>query len=145
MSIPKEPRQLMINLMYLVLTALLALNISAEVMHAFFSLEKGIKASSQIVQSNNEQVLRNIQKQAESYKTSKNDSIADAAKEVEKVTKEFVTYVEELHSQLFEGAGGPNPDDPSKPKRKKDKDITTLLFVNGPENDPKTPDAMASR
>ena len=45
MSIPKEPRQLMINLMYLVLTALLALNVSAEVMNAFFSLDKGLKNS----------------------------------------------------------------------------------------------------
>jgi hypothetical protein len=42
MSIPKEPRQLMINLMYLVLTALLALNVSAEVMNAFFSLDTGV-------------------------------------------------------------------------------------------------------
>ena len=30
MALPKEPRQKMINLMYLVLTALLALNVSAE-------------------------------------------------------------------------------------------------------------------
>ncbi len=41
MSIPKEPRQLMINIMYLVLTALLALNVSAEVMNAFFTLDEG--------------------------------------------------------------------------------------------------------
>ncbi|MEL7021424.1 MAG: gliding motility protein GldM, partial [Bacteroidota bacterium] len=45
MSIPKEPRQLMINLMYLVLTALLALNVSAEVMNAFFTLDDGNKES----------------------------------------------------------------------------------------------------
>ena len=31
MSIPKEPRQIMINLMYLVLTAMLALNVSSEI------------------------------------------------------------------------------------------------------------------
>jgi uncharacterized membrane protein len=48
MSIPKEPRQLMINLMYLVLTALLALNVSAEVMNAFFSLDKGMKESKRV-------------------------------------------------------------------------------------------------
>ena len=43
MSIPKEPRQLMINLMYLVLTALLALNVSAEVMNAFLSIDKSLE------------------------------------------------------------------------------------------------------
>ena len=57
MSIPKEPRQLMINLMYLVLTALLALNVSAEVMNAFFSLDKGMKDSGSIVDRSNEAVL----------------------------------------------------------------------------------------
>jgi hypothetical protein len=35
MSIPKENRQQMINMMYLVLTALLALNVSAEILNAF--------------------------------------------------------------------------------------------------------------
>ena len=45
MSIPKEPRQLMINLMYLVLTALLALNVSAEVMNAFKVIDDSLVAS----------------------------------------------------------------------------------------------------
>ena len=51
MSIPKEPRQLMINLMYLVLTALLALNVSAEVMNAFFTLDEGNRSTMSIVDS----------------------------------------------------------------------------------------------
>jgi hypothetical protein len=42
----------MINLMYLVLTALLALNVSAEVMNAFFSLDRGLKGSRDIVGKN---------------------------------------------------------------------------------------------
>ncbi len=37
MALPKEPRQKMINIMYLVLTALLALNVSSEILNAFIS------------------------------------------------------------------------------------------------------------
>ncbi len=48
MSIPKEPRQLMITLMYLVLMALLALNISAEIMNAFYDLEKSMMTSNKL-------------------------------------------------------------------------------------------------
>ena len=49
MSIPKEPRQLMINVMYIVLTALLALNVSAEIFNAFEMVDKGlIKANDAI-------------------------------------------------------------------------------------------------
>ena len=136
MSIPKEPRQLMINLMYLVLTALLALNVSAEVMNAFFTLEKGIKASNNIVEESNSRISAAIVKQKEAYKSTFNDSVDVAAKEVNKLTKEFVEYIEGIHKELFDGAGGPLEEDPSKPKRKKDKDITTRLLVKGPAETP---------
>ena len=45
MSIPKEPRQQMINIMYLVLIALLALNVSAEILNAFRMLNRSIDSS----------------------------------------------------------------------------------------------------
>ena len=62
MSIPKEPRQLMINLMYLVLTALLVLNVSAEVMNAFFDLDKSFKKSMMIANEDAANTHRSIQK-----------------------------------------------------------------------------------
>ena len=37
-----SPRQRMINMMYLVLTALLALNVSKEVLDSFFSVNKSL-------------------------------------------------------------------------------------------------------
>ncbi len=40
-----SPRQKMINMMYLVLTALLALNVSKEVLNSFFEVNKGISRS----------------------------------------------------------------------------------------------------
>lgn len=133
MSIPKEPRQLMINLMYLVLTALLALNVSAEVMNAFFSLDKGLKNSNQIVDSTNEQILTSINKQADAYKNERNEKFRQAAIEANKVTTDFTAYVEDIWQQLFNAAGGPSDKDPSKPKREKDKDVTTRLLVLGPD------------
>ena len=135
MSIPKEPRQLMINLMYLVLTALLALNISAEVMNAFFTLNKGISQSNDIVENTNQTLLTNIQKQADAYKNAENDQYLADAKGVKKTADEFVKYVEDLKQELFDAAGGPSEKDPEKPKRIKDKDVTTRLLV-GLENQP---------
>ena len=60
MSIPKEPRQLMINIMYLVLTALLALNVSAEILNAFKTVEKGIKNSTNAVDAKNGLVYNSL-------------------------------------------------------------------------------------
>ena len=129
MSIPKEPRQLMINLMYLVLTALLALNVSAEVMNAFFTLNKGISQSNEIVENTNQTLLSNIEKQAEAYKNEENDQYLADAKAVRTTADEFVKYVEDLKKQLFDAAGGPSEKDPERPKRIKDKDVTTRLLV----------------
>jgi gliding motility-associated protein GldM len=42
-----SPRQRMINMMYLVLTALLALNVSKEIINAFITLDEGIENSNQ--------------------------------------------------------------------------------------------------
>ncbi len=142
MSIPKEPRQLMINLMYLVLTALLALNVSAEVMNAFFSLDRGLKNSNAIVDNTNAQILANINKQADAYKNEQNEAYRQAAIRANELTQELVDYVQVVWDSLFNAAGGPNPDHPEMPKRKKDKDITTRLLVLGPDGNPKTPDAL---
>ena len=53
MALPREPRQKMINIMYLVLTAILALNVSAEVIEAFKTVDKSlINSNTNIIKSN---------------------------------------------------------------------------------------------
>mgnify|MGYP001358469035 FL=1 len=51
------PRQKMINMMYLVLTALLALNVSKEIINAFITIDEGITASNLNVIKKNQQVM----------------------------------------------------------------------------------------
>ncbi|HUQ65755.1 MAG TPA: gliding motility protein GldM [Flavitalea sp.] len=53
MALPKEPRQKMINMMYLVLTALLALNVSAEILNAFKTVNRSIDNANGVLSSNN--------------------------------------------------------------------------------------------
>ena len=48
-----SPRQKMINMMYLVLTALLALNVSKEVLNSFFEVNKGIERTTTNFNSKN--------------------------------------------------------------------------------------------
>lgn len=130
MSIPKEPRQLMINLMYLVLTALLALNVSAEVMNAFFSLDKGMKDSREIVKLNNEKLTEAIEKAAKDYPSTQAEDYKNRALKTQQITSAFVEYIEGIRKGLFEKAGGPNPKMPEQPKDIRNKDITTKMFVN---------------
>ena len=48
-----SPRQRMINMMYLVLTALLALNVSKEVLNSFFEVNLGIVKTTESLNDKN--------------------------------------------------------------------------------------------
>ena len=141
MSIPKEPRQLMINLMYLVLTALLALNVSAEVMNAFFDLDKSLKVSNKLtsdgVKSTKEGIQPLLDKKPK-LKEPLNEGIDAINTEVE----EFISYIDDVYAKLIDGSGDKNGvvDEgdyikgdmaAGKPLGKKNKDITTRLLVMG--------------
>lgn len=140
MSIPKEPRQLMINLMYLVLTALLALNVSAEVMNAFFDLDKSLVTSNSLTKQGVDATKKGIQPLLEKkplLQAPLNAGIDGVNKEV----SDFVTYVEGIKDQLIDASGDKNGthdagdyvkgDMNNKPKGKKNKDVTTRLLVMG--------------
>lgn len=127
----------MINLMYLVLTALLALNVSAEVMNAFFSLDRGLKGSRDIVEKTNDVVMENINKQADAYKKDTNEKYRNNAKEALAITADFTAYIESVRKKLFDKAGGPSKKDPAIPKDIRNKDITTRMFVLGEEGSSK--------
>ena len=140
MSIPKEPRQLMINLMYLVLTALLALNVSAEVMNAFFTLDDGNKASIATVESQLDQTVQGLKSLLSDESKAKYRPIEPAVDEVREAVKSFNSYVDELRDDLIDEAGNADgkvsEDDyivsygKKVPKGKKNKDVTTRMLVD---------------
>lgn len=126
MSIPKEPRQLMINLMYLVLTALLALNVSAEIFNAFKLVNDGIVRSSNVLDQANAEKPDRIQtlaKKAPEYQV-----YADRAVQAREISKEFVQYVRSITDYMIEQTGGWD-ERYDQPKGYKDKDITTRYLV----------------
>ena len=130
MSIPKEPRQLMINLMYLVLTAILALNVSAEIINAFFALNRGIKTSNGIVDNSNTLVKKAIDKQADAYKSPVNEGLRSKAAEAQKISKAFEAYITSVMDTMIVAAGGVNKEyTDGRPVRYKDKDVTTRMFI----------------
>ncbi len=136
MSIPKEPRQIMINLMYLVLTAMLALNVSAEVINAFFKFRDGLERTNSVVVDANEGKIAGMREQVKKKPDYK--PLVPAAEQVEAIVKEFSGYINDVTGRLDEAAGGivTEHNDPSrigKPERYKDKEIPTQFFVEGYE------------
>ena len=103
MSLPKEPRQLMINLMYLVLTALLALNVSAEILNAFLTMNRSIVESSEVVEQSNRRVLASINQQADAYAQFK--PLSEKAERAVALSNAFYEYVEQLKAEIIEPPG----------------------------------------
>ena len=125
MSIPKEPRQLLVNLMYIVLTALLALNVSAEIINAFFTIDQGLNESNAIMDRSNEQLFEAINQQASAYSQYK--PYKEKAMKAQAIASLLYNNIETLRQQIIEEAGG--LDEKEQPIRKTDKDITTRLLI----------------
>lgn len=138
MSIPKEPRQIMINIMYLVLTALLALNVSAEIFNAFKVVDKSLVRSNDALDSANSTLPDAIKKGAlkkESYAV-----YADKVDPVRLIAKEFDSYLEHLIDTMINATGGYMKDPETgeftdKLQGEKEKNITTRLLVEKGEGE----------
>lgn len=140
MSIPKEPRQLMINIMYLVLTAMLALNVSAEIINAFFALDKGNQDTAATIKTQLDATQEGLNKLLAEEAKADFRPIQPAVEKVRSLAQEFNGYVNALRDELIDAAGNNNKklDDADfvldhgskKPKGKKNKDVTTRLLVN---------------
>ncbi len=128
MSLPKEPRQLMINLMYLVLTAMLALNVSSEILHAFKTINRSIKSSNASIEQKNNQLYDafNENENQEGQKQ-RVKPFNDKAKQVKQAAAEMVTYLEDWKEKVIQQAGGYN--DEGDIKNESDIDASTKLLV----------------
>ncbi len=106
MALPKEPRQKMINVMYLVLTALLALNVSSEVLNAFRTMDKSFSNASAVIDNKTNTIFSSFESKLKDPKTSELASIwkpkADKAKQL---SDELVAYIEDLKTKIKNEAG----------------------------------------
>ncbi len=139
MSIPKQPRQLMINIMYLVLTALLALNVSAEIFNAFKMVNTGLVQSNKSLDQSNNSLPGSIAERAKAKPEFQR--FADRAPIAVQYGTEFSDYVNKLVQDLIDKSGNKNGtvDDGDyvmkngerkELKGKKDKEVTTRNMVN---------------
>ena len=106
MALPKEPRQKMINMMYLVLTALLALNVSSEILNAFKTVNNTINNANNVLAANNSNIYTSFEEKAKDQKTAEKAAIwkpkADKAKEL---SSQLFSYIEGLKERVKKEGG----------------------------------------
>ena len=127
------PRQKMINLMYLVFIAMLALNMSKEVLSAFGILDKKITESNSIAENRNKTSFDQL-----AQKASEQPGIYGAKRDkvikIRAVSKEFVDYLEGIKSKIT--AKFPKDKEGNYPCEQMDKsdDIDNLFYTGDRES-----------
>ena len=128
MALPKEPRQKMINLMYLVLTALLALNVSSEILNAFKVVDQSLQNSSKNLSAANSTLYASLTEklnQPESrLKAQEWQPLGEKAKAL---SADMNKYIEDLKVQLKKEADS-KMEDGQEVFKEDDLEAATRLF-----------------
>lgn len=104
-----SPRQKMINLMYIVLTAMLALNVSSDVLNGFTQVEEGLKRTNTNVEERNAGILASLEAFA-AQNPDKGRRWYDKATEVRRVTDGIYHRIDSLKRLIVIEADGSDGD-----------------------------------
>ena len=105
MSSTNPLRQKMINMMYLVLTALLALNVSADILKAFALVNKGLKGTNDNYEKKTQLTMDQFQKVYELDKK-KAELLFTNAKSARQKANELYEFLDELKEKIAAASGG---------------------------------------
>lgn len=106
-----SPRQKMISMMYLVLTAMLAMNVSQEVLNAFVVVNEGIENSNKIVNSKNVQFYSSFNELSKNEDSTRMSKIKSLVEQTELLTKQSLEYIDFIKAEIKETSGTELSDD----------------------------------
>jgi gliding motility-associated protein GldM len=131
MSLPREPRQKMINMMYLVLTALLALNVSAEILNAFKTVNNSLETTNKTVNLSTETILKSLEeKKSDPSPATAQKAVVwfDKANQVKSQSANVYDYIHGIKAEILKRAGG-DINNKNKKFKEDNLDITTRYMV----------------
>ena len=104
-----SPRQKMINLMYVVLMAMLALNVSSDVLNGFSLVEDSLLRTTANATATNETLYKDLRQQMEDN-PAKVKEWFDKAQYVKRISDSLYNYAEELKVRIVKQADGEDGD-----------------------------------
>jgi gliding motility-associated protein GldM len=131
------PRQKMINMMYLVLTALLALNVTKEVINAFVTINQSVLLSKNTLDKKNQTTYAAFE-QAMSIDAEKYKEVNQKATAIRKEADAAVKFIGDLKDRLFRETDHLEPNQQIPPltemERKDDYDTPTRIMCGEDQN-----------
>lgn len=107
-----SPRQKMINMMYLVLTAMLALNVSSEILAAFETIKETLNLSARNAEGSAKGTISVIKSTIDAeikQNEKKHEAIKDSVDLIHTETKELIDYIDGLSKELMNKPGVKDP------------------------------------
>lgn len=132
----ETPRQRMIGMMYLVLTALLALQVQNEVLEKFYFIDDSLQSAKQIALSTNQKVVESMQKQVKEKGSDPRDvQVLTKAGKVQAETKAMIERIQEIRNTIISEMGAMDPETGAYPQGDKYDDINRLMLGTGENQD----------
>lgn len=127
-----SPRQKMINLMYIVLTAMLALNVSSDVLDGFTQVEEGLNRTNENIEQRNDAIYHTLEEFA-SKNPEKGKSWYDKATEVRRSSAKLYQYVDSLKELIVIAADGEDAD-VANIQRRDDLEAAAVIMLSPTNN-----------
>ena len=106
MALPREPRQKMINMMYLVLTALLALNVSSEILNAFKTVNNSLEQTNKVVTASTDEIMTSLQSKLNDDGTKERaQTWLPHAQKTQQLSKDLYNYIQKFKDDILKEAG----------------------------------------
>jgi gliding motility-associated protein GldM len=132
MALPREPRQKMINMMYLVLTALLALNVSSEILNAFKTVNRSLENTNVTVNHSTETIMKSLlDKLSDPTTAAKAQIWYPRAQQAQTLTKPIFDYIKGLKERIIDESGGDHKDPNTKFKEDNLETPTRIMVEKG--------------
>ena len=125
---PNSPRQKMINLMYLVFIAMLALNVSAEVLDGFGLVDKSLRNSSHTLIDRNDLIIEELETYSK-QNPEKAEEWFQKGLEVRSMTDSLTAYIQELKHLMVREADGKKAD-VDNIKHKDNLDAASIIMLS---------------
>lgn len=119
----------MINMMYLVLTALLALNVSSEILNAFKTVNKSLETTNSTVDKSTNSILTSLQQKLSDPTTAEKAQVwYPKALQAQGLSKSVYSYIQSLKDRILKEADG-DPNNPEKRFKEDNLDIGTRVMI----------------
>jgi gliding motility-associated protein GldM len=119
----------MINMMYLVLTALLALNVSSEILNAFKTVDRSLVNTNTTVNNSTLSIMTSLDQKTKDPVTATKALIWNPkAVSVQQYSKEMFDYIQSLKDDILKEAGG-DPKNKDKKFKEDNLDIATRILI----------------